>query len=74
MICFAAESRRTRSLAPIIEVGRLNMIQISNLEAGIMCYELSDEEWTTIRPMSPNKPRGVPRVDDRLARVYESAP
>ena len=30
-----------------------------------MRYELSDDEWATIRPMLPNKPRGVPRVDDR---------
>jgi hypothetical protein len=32
-----------------------------------MRYELSDEEWTAIRPMLPNKPRGVPRVNDRRA-------
>jgi transposase len=30
-----------------------------------MRYELSDAEWATIRPMLPNKARGVPRVDDR---------
>ena len=30
-----------------------------------MRYELSDGEWGTIRPMSPNKARGVPRIDDR---------
>jgi transposase len=24
-------------------------------EAGIMRYELSDNEWTTIRPLLPNK-------------------
>ena len=30
-----------------------------------MRYELSDYEWAVIRPMLPNKPRGVPRVDDR---------
>ena len=30
-----------------------------------MRYELSDYEWTAIKPMLPNKPRGVPRVDDR---------
>jgi transposase len=30
-----------------------------------MRYELSDDEWTTIGPMLPNKARGVPRVDDR---------
>jgi transposase len=27
-----------------------------------MCYELSDYEWTAIKPMLPNKPRGVRRV------------
>ena len=30
-----------------------------------MRYELSDYEWSVINPMLPNKPRGVPRVDDR---------
>ena len=30
-----------------------------------MRYELSDCEWSVIKPMLPNKPRGVPRVDDR---------
>lgn len=29
-----------------------------------MRYELTDYEWTTIKPMLPNKPRGVPRVND----------
>jgi transposase len=29
-----------------------------------MRYELSDHEWTAITPMLPNKPRGVPRVND----------
>jgi transposase len=28
-------------------------------------YELSDFEWMIIEPLLPNKPRGVPRVDDR---------
>lgn len=28
-------------------------------------YELSDAEWKIIAPLLPNKPRGVPRVDDR---------
>ena len=28
-------------------------------------HELSDEEWAVIQPLLPNKPRGVPRVDDR---------
>jgi transposase len=30
-----------------------------------MRYELSNDEWATIRPMLPNKARGVPRVEDR---------
>jgi transposase len=29
-----------------------------------MRYELTDHEWAAIRPMLPNKPRGVPRVND----------
>ena len=28
-------------------------------------YELTDREWQIIEPLLPNKPRGVPRVDDR---------
>jgi hypothetical protein len=28
-------------------------------------YEVADEEWTAIKRMLPNKPRGVPRVNDR---------
>jgi transposase len=30
-----------------------------------MRYELSDYEWTAIKPMQPNKPRGARRVNDR---------
>jgi len=35
-----------------------------------MRYELSDYEWTAIKPMLPNKPRGVRRVNHR--RVLNS--
>jgi transposase len=28
-------------------------------------YELTDHEWAAIKPMLPNKPRDVPRVNDR---------
>ena len=28
-------------------------------------FDLSDSEWAIIQPLLPNKPRGVPRVDDR---------
>ena len=30
-----------------------------------MRYELTDYEWSAIKPFLPNKPRGVPRVNDR---------
>jgi transposase len=30
-----------------------------------MRYELTDCEWAAIKPLLPNKPRGVPRVNDR---------
>ena len=30
-----------------------------------MRYALSETEWTVIQPILPNKPRGIPRVDDR---------
>jgi transposase len=30
-----------------------------------MRYELADHEWAAINPFLPNKPRGVPRVNDR---------
>jgi Putative transposase of IS4/5 family (DUF4096) len=30
-----------------------------------MRYELADHEWMAIKPMLPNKPRRVPRVNDR---------
>ena len=28
-------------------------------------YDLTGFEWSIIQPLLPNKPRGVPRVDDR---------
>ena len=30
-----------------------------------MRYEIADHEWTAIRPMLPNKPRGKKDVDGR---------
>jgi len=37
-----------------------------------MRYELTDYEWAAIKPFRPNKPRGVPRVNDRrvLNRIF----
>jgi len=41
------------------------VIQAPDLRGRIMRYELTDDEWAAIKPMLPNKPRGVPRVNDR---------
>jgi hypothetical protein len=45
--------------------GRDAVIQTLELGARIMRYELADYEWSAIKPLLPNKPRGVPRVNDR---------
>jgi transposase len=42
-----------------------NVIQSPKLEPRIMRYELGDYEWTAIKPMLSNKPRGIRRVNDR---------
>lgn len=39
-----------------------------------MRYELTDHEWTAIRPMLPYKPRGVPRVNNRRILNLVSSP
>jgi transposase len=43
----------------------LDVIQAPNRGLEIMRYELTDFEWAAIRSFLPNKPRGIPRVDDR---------
>jgi transposase len=50
-----------------VGVGK-RVIQALELEPRIMRYELTDNEWAAIRPMLPNKPRGVPLVNDRRVR------
>ena|SRR5438045_3883211 len=35
-----------------------------------MRYEPTEFEWTAIRPFLPNKPRGVPRVNDRRVLIF----
>jgi transposase len=49
---------------PVEGIG-LDVIQTPKPEPRIMRYELTDFEWATIRSFLPNKPRGIPRVDDR---------
>ena len=44
------------------------VIQALKLEPRIMRYELSEYDWSGVKPMLPNKPRGVPRVNDRRVR------
>jgi transposase len=35
------------------------------IQLGMSRYDLTDFKWRVIEPLLPNKPRGVPRVDDR---------
>jgi len=37
-------------------------------------YEMSEFEWQVIKPVLPNKPRGVPQVNDRRAVVAVITP
>ena len=37
-----------------------------------MRYELADYEWVAIRPMLPDKPPGVPRVNDVVCPMTSS--
>ena len=55
----------TRSRALSVDGSARDVIQAPKLEPRIMRYELSDYEWAAIKPMLPNKPRGVRRVNDR---------
>jgi hypothetical protein len=69
---------RAGASADRIEIGHSPVTQASKLELRIMRYEITDDEWAAIRPMLPNKPRGVPRVNDRrvlngIFRVLRSA-
>ena len=45
--------------------GREAWFKLQQWSFETMRYELTDRAWNAIRPMLPNKPRGVPRVDDR---------
>src|SRR5262249_2519810 len=48
-----------------VDGAALRVIQAPKPEPRIMRYELTDFEWAAIKPMLPNKPRGMPRVNDR---------
>ena len=37
-----------------------------------MRYELTDFEWTAIRPFLPNKPRGIPRATTEVSSTASS--
>ena len=39
-------------------------------------YDRTEFEWKTIQPLLPNKPRGLPRVDDRrvLNGIFRVSP
>jgi transposase len=41
------------------------VIHFRQSEVKMARFDLSDIEWRLIRPLLPNKPRGVARVDDR---------
>jgi hypothetical protein len=58
----SVRKRRTKERAGSVAFGRTAVIQTPELGARMMRYELADHEWTAIKPMLPNKPRGVPRV------------
>jgi len=57
----AADSKSAR--APDRVCG--DVIPAPKSEPRIIRYEPTDCEWSVIKPMLPNKPRGVSRVDDR---------
>jgi hypothetical protein len=40
-------------------------MQASKARARILRHEFTEQQWTAINPMLPNKPCGVPRVNDR---------
>jgi hypothetical protein len=49
----------------------VGVIQALKPEPRIVRYALNDFEWTAIKPMLPNKPCGVRRVNDRVMAGME---
>jgi hypothetical protein len=56
------QKHRYRGRARRIVFGRTAVIQAPKRGLRIMRYELADYEWSVIKPMLPNKPRGVPSM------------
>jgi hypothetical protein len=54
----AAEAEVNQSISS----SATDVIQAPKPEPRIMRYELSDYEWTAIKPMLANKPRGIRRI------------
>src|SRR5262245_11456993 len=61
-----AGARRALGRIPINDSQEARkVIQGSERSLAMARHDLTDFEWKVIKPLLPNKPRGVPRVDDR---------
>jgi transposase len=58
---------RSQTHKRLIEDSQIGSSQVLLGHGGFFMarFDLSDFEWTVIEPLLPNKPRGVPRVNDR---------
>jgi hypothetical protein len=61
----------------LVDDAARRVFQAPKPEPRIIRYELTSYEWATAKPILPNKPRGVPRVNDRrvlngIFRVLQS--
>src|SRR5215470_5529538 len=58
---------------PVEGIG-MDVIRAPKRDPRIMQYEPTDFEWVAIGSFLPNKPRGIPRVDDRRVQRPSSRP